>query len=535
MPEHLRALVYLLLIASVVWAVAGHRPVGLPMADPDFSRRRNLWFAATGLAFLTHSFWVFILLLAVVLVLSARNERNPLALYLTVVYAIPPFWAEIPGALGIDHIISMDVPRLLALVVLLPTWFVLRSQPGVDRFGSLLPDRLLAGYLVLYFAAQVPYDSLTNSIRLGVIYPFLEVFLPYYVASRTIRSFKALRDVAATFAVVGMVLAGIAAFESLRSWLLYAQLDDALGTPWRLGAYLARGEGGRLRVQASLGHSLVLAYTLMVAMLLYPLLRRRAADEVPAGRKPATRRPLPPGADSPGMPRTAWLAGGGLLTVGVIAPLSRGPWVGLVVGCLVLALTGPRKHSRLLRIVLAVAAAGGVLYITPFGQNLVQYLPFIGTVDSFNVLYRQRLLDVSIEVILQRPFFGAYDFMANPMLEQMRQGEGIIDIVNSYLGVALRNGLVGLALFLGFSLSVVWGIVRGIRLSPVDSEHHRAGRALLAATAAAMVTIATLSLILTVSMTYFTVLGLGVGYWQMVLAGQPATRPVPAGRYAMRR
>ena len=40
-------------------------------------------------------------------------------------------------------------------------------------------------------------------------------------------------------------------------------------------------------------------------------------------------------------------------------------------------------------------------------------------------------------------------------METMRQGEGIIDIVNSYLQVALETGLVGLGFFLLIFISIV--------------------------------------------------------------------------------
>lgn len=570
MPEHLRALVFLLFLGGVVWTLAGRQRIGLPIAPDDFRRRRNLWFAATLFAFLAHDFWVFMAALALAVGLAARSERNPIALFLVVALAIPPFFREIPGALGIDHLIALDVPRLLALVLLLPAWFVLRARPDVERFGTLWPDRFLAGYLVLYFLAQVPYDSLTNSIRLGLVYPFLEVFLPYYVASRSVRSVRAFKDVAATLAVTAMVLALIAAFEFARGWLLYSALNDALGVTWYFSNYLTRGEGGRLRAQASIGHSIVLGYLFAVALILFALLRPemsapRVVSDAPTNRAStnfggrfgtslvgallavplallAFLRPSSyvPGRPAPiakptRFPSIAWRAGAALLVVGLIASLSRGPWVGAAAGLLVLAVTGPQVMSRVAKLSTGGVLAIGALMTTEAGRRIVDFLPFIGSVDSYNVSYRQRLIDVSMDVVMQRPLFGAYDFMSNPLLEQMRQGEGIIDIVNSYLGVAMRNGLVGLALFMGVFLTAGWGLMQCLRrIEDKDSEDHLLGRVLLAALAAVMVTIATVSSILTVGLIYWCVLGWAVGYRQMMLARLPALRPVPQGRYARR-
>jgi O-antigen ligase len=71
------------------------------------------------------------------------------------------------------------------------------------------------------------------------------------------------------------------------------------------------------------------------------------------------------------------------------------------------------------------------------------------TVDG-TILYRQRLAERGWEIVLAHPFFG--DQFPWPEMEDLRQGEGIIDIVNTYLGVALNYGLVGLFLFLSFIL-----------------------------------------------------------------------------------
>ena len=58
MPEHFRALVVILVLAGIVFAFA-RRPAADLIPHSDFTRRRNLWFALTLVAFFSHSFWVF--------------------------------------------------------------------------------------------------------------------------------------------------------------------------------------------------------------------------------------------------------------------------------------------------------------------------------------------------------------------------------------------------------------------------------------------------------------------------------------------
>lgn len=58
MPEHFRALIVILFLASVVFLLA-RRPATDLIPLSDFKRRRNLWFLLTLLAFVSHSFWLY--------------------------------------------------------------------------------------------------------------------------------------------------------------------------------------------------------------------------------------------------------------------------------------------------------------------------------------------------------------------------------------------------------------------------------------------------------------------------------------------
>ena len=76
MPEHLRALVYILVLATVVFAFARASATASAIAPSDFKRRRNLWFAITLIAFLSGNFWTYIPLSAVILLIALPAEQN---------------------------------------------------------------------------------------------------------------------------------------------------------------------------------------------------------------------------------------------------------------------------------------------------------------------------------------------------------------------------------------------------------------------------------------------------------------------------
>jgi O-antigen ligase len=63
-------------------------------------------------------------------------------------------------------------------------------------------------------------------------------------------------------------------------------------------------------------------------------------------------------------------------------------------------------------------------------------------------------------VFLQSPWFGSPDFMDQPIMQALVQGEGIIDVVNTYIGILLSGGAVGLVIFLGMFMPAIWALLK---------------------------------------------------------------------------
>jgi O-antigen ligase len=95
-------------------------------------------------------------------------------------------------------------------------------------------------------------------------------------------------------------------------------------------------------------------------------------------------------------------------------------------------------------------------------------------------------------------------------MQQLKQGQGIIDIVNTYLGVALASGFVGLALFCGFFLVVLVELVLALRRAGGDT--YPLGQTLFCALLGILVMIFTTSSIGLIAVIYWSVAGLAQGY-----------------------
>ncbi len=487
MPEHLRALIVIVILATAVFSLASKTATQLIPAR-DFKRRRNLWFALTLLAFLTHSFWLYAAAATFCLLLTRRQEHTPLALFFLLLFVMPPATVQIPGFGLINYLIKLDHPRLLALVILLPAFFTLRRQPGVIRFGRLWPDRLLLAYLLLVALLYLRETTLTDSLRQS-LYLLIDVFLPYYVASRGLRQLQDFRDTLLAFTLAAMVLALIGLFEYARHWLLYRALLGALDIDWGLMGYL--GRGGSLRAAATTGQAIAFGYVLAVAIGFYLFLQASTTSRL-----------------------QRWL-GSLLLTAGLFASLSRGPWIGAAVILTSFIASGRQAFKRLFLLALTGLLSLPLLLIIPGGQKLLDLLPFIGSVEKENITYRERLIDNSLIVIERNPWLGSVDYRRTPEMQSMIQGEGIVDVVNTYLGVALETGLVGLTIFTAFFVTILQSLRRAIRRFPRHQEEARTlGRALLATLCGILVIIFTVSSISIIPVVYWSVAGIAVAYVQ---------------------
>jgi hypothetical protein len=510
MPEYLKALAYILATAIVVFVFAKAPACALACASRDFARRRNVWLALTLIAFLSHNIWIYLVGATALLLLAQRLESNRLALFCFLLFALPAIRQEI-SVLGVGKAFEVDYVRLLSLTVLLPAYLTVRKHPDSVPFGRSVPDKFLAGYLVLNLLQMFEHRTLTAIFREGFVYAFMDVFLPYYVASRALRNLAEFRDALMSLAVAGLVLAVILFEEFARYWLLYEALERALGALIVGGDYV--GRGGNLRAVGTIGHPIVAGYAVAVVLGVFLYLRR----VVPSS--------------------ATWHLGFLLLSAGLVGTLSRGPWVGTALLIVAYIALGPAPMVGIAKLGLVGLLAVPLLMLTPAGPIIIDYLPFIGQMEEkTSVISRQILAEVSYQLFWENPVLGRYDFIDTPAMQALKGADGIVDMVNTYAIVGLARGLVGLSLFVGFFLAVLFAIYKNMRsLADRGDERYDLGRALIATLLGILLIIGTVSPIFHVPTLYWLVAGLGVGYCAMlardpapvIAAPEPAVAPRP--------
>ncbi len=501
MLYNLKALVVVLTFASIVFALA--KPICLRFTAPeDFARRRWVWLTLTVVAFVSPSYWLYVLIALPLIAWAGRKDASPLALYLLLYFVIPPMEIEIP-TVGINRLFYLNQVRLMGFAILLPwAWSRVRAAKRGEGLNFNAIDGLLLAYGALQLASLIPYEATTNTLRRAFLY-LLDTYLVYFVFSRASSDRRAIVDAMGALTLSACIVAPIAVFETMSHWLMYTGIGSEWGAP-NVYAWLFRDSS--LRAQVSTGHAITLGYVMAIAIGFWAYLK-----SMQQGRAVAT-------------------AVFALLTLALYVTYSRGPWLTAVLVALVYFGVASRDTAMLVKGVLLLGAAVGAMLVSPFGSTIVANLPFIGTVGQETVQYREQLAEVSWELIQQNPWFG------NPFvllqMEELRQGQGIIDLVNAYASVALFHGLVGLALYLGafaVALRRAYSRLRQARRED-DYDAMTIGASLLACLLATLVFMATAGF----AWFQWVLLGLTAGYAALWSVGAPVSDETLGGQGSVR-
>ena len=481
MPEYVRALAYVLIVAVPALFVAGRVAVPL-IGVREFALWRNCWVATTALVFLSGSFLVFAALVGCLCLYIHRRSQQPAMLYIVLSFAAPcvAIGMGIPGVF--NRITDLNPPRLLCLMVLLPQAALLWRDPRNRILGG--ADLPVVGFWLMLSSLAARQEDVASVLRLLPGYA-MDILLPYFVFSRTIRTGEDINRALLAFVVAALPLAGIGMFELWRSWRVYYVVvldwDVTLITP-----YLFRD--GLLRAATTAIEPIAYGFLCMVGAA--------CAISIQASGTPA---------------RWRWLAVS-LLIGGLGASISRGPWLGFGLFCLIVLLFDERARKHVVPLALALAVAA---YVMPksLTERIINLLPFIGSADEGSETYRERLFEQSLSVIDRHPLFGSKDFLAAPELQSLVQGQGIIDVVNSYLQIVLEFGLVGLILFVS-----VFAVI-GMQLAGRSVVKNRSGvyyASLLGILLSICFAIATTSSVSYIPSIYWAFAGMAAGLFRTV-------------------
>ena len=414
MVQDLKALLVILCLTLPIWLIAPSFFSKFSSTE-TFRSRRNIWITLTVLGLISPSIWIYLLIAFPLVYRAAKLDPNPAALFILLFFAVPDARVSVPGLPF--EIFPIGHHRILALAFLV---HIFSARSSIDLQGKKKFDvmfLLLLAFVFLKFGLDVPYRSSTHNLRVLILL-FLDTVFVYFLFCSLCGKSEQILDCFSMWVLVAILLSAVAIFEYAKGWLLYTGINARWGDE-NVFAFLLRA--GSLRAQASTGHSLGLGLWLAIAWPFFLVIQRNQAS------------------------LNLKILFGVLIVLGLWSSGSRGPWLVAFVSTFVYFGMNPRGASQGAKDIAKILILVMVVFISPAGQFLIPYLPFIGNIDSGNVDYRIHLFEVCINLIKSNPFFGN-PFAINQM-ESLRQGQGIIDVVNGYLQIAVFHGLVALAIF----------------------------------------------------------------------------------------
>jgi hypothetical protein len=360
------------------------------------------------------------------LFLLCLDRRVPMAAtYLFFLIWMP----SVAGYLVIAGTYLVPLKPVISFSLALLAGYLMHPQKKLRRRINSADIYMLAFLLIFCLCLSLRAPA-TEVLRNFVSYA-LPYGLTYYVLSRT--RIEKPELVLRIFVYAAAAAGALCFFESMRYWPVYSGLAPLKGV-WTMvdtpDIMLIRG--GLFRAYGPFSHPLTASAVLgMAGVALAGLIR--------------IRRVTPP-----------MLALSAATFLGLFATVSRTGIVTLVVGLMTVQLLRKRYAA--------------VMGVTVLGLIVIFGAPILSSQDAQNNgAYRLALLTGIPKALGFKLLFGYREAVQMHILDAFVQGQGIVDLVNVYLSIAVQGGVVSLIPYV-FFLGASFTQYRALRRSGPDLE-----------------------------------------------------------------
>lgn len=488
MPEHFRALLFIIGLTLITFWFA-NKILGEHFSSKELKKWQAIWLATLTLAVVTQNFWLFsvIVLVGVTLYIPTKSSER-VFYYLLLICVLPLEQLEIPGFAGIRYLFELDYSRLMILVLLVPLLLKGNHTPHLFRLPS---DKYIVGFIVLVSILGFRDNTLTNAVRNALLLS-IDIFLPYFLLSRYLKTPEDIKKALLMLLIAIIPLAAVGVFENLKHWFVYKRISETIFDVQGFNGYTDI-RGGGIRASTLFASPIILGYVMVIAAGILLYLKSIS------GKQAVINFAL-------------------LIVIAcLLSSKARGPWVGfaILLTCYMWTSRGGLKK------IILVGALGilslPVLNMTETGSKYIDMLPIIGDTRADTIDYRARLIENAWVVFQKNPLLGSTNYLETPEMESMRQGQGIIDLVNTYIQIALPSGILGLILFCALFFGLSRGCYRAIKTLPKDQYSLlQAGRSLFCILISVLFIIGTVSSIDYVPVFYWALAGIAAAYLKTI-------------------
>ncbi len=505
MPQHIKAYIVLLFLGSIAFYIIKkfYNKVNNASNSLPIDKLFINWAIITSALFLSQNVWIFFIIVAIVCNSISKRVPIRIAWYFFLILIAPRAETSIIGFGGIESLLNISYASVLSLFLLYPCMGYIKGDRTRTIFPTLFTDKILILYF-LYVAAHSyrEFASVTLVLK-ECINLFLIVILPYYTLTRGLKTYTDHKRVFSAILVAGMIISMVNIFEFIKHWLLYSNLYDLLAVEKHGNSYFARA--GHVRARGLFNNSITCGYILIFVLCAWSVINTTYKLNY----------------------KKIHFASLLLILAGLYTTSSRGPWLGaLLFHLITITILNKSIFKAYKNLFLISIAMTMVLLLSGQLDRIIALLPFIGEagVDT----YRTKLIENSLIVIERNLLFGLSDreYLATTEMRELMQGEGIIDIVNTYIAILLSDGLLGLTLYLSFLLLPLIKIYRLLKKYTFEQEYVVIGRSLIAMVIAHLLVIGTVSSIGNIYNFTWLLIGL-ITSFSIVLKRNIPKRPLP--------
>lgn len=387
------------------------------------------WFILTGIAFIiTIPALYFVLTAAVLMKFCPSDTDEKLLFYGAMLPALPDIINWMVPFPGINYLLDLDYIRILNLVVLTPLILNNGEQnTPYENSGFSKAALFVLLYMACIIALDWREDSPTNAARHSLDILWV-LGMPVLALIRCCKKAGSVEKLYFGVLIAAFMMAIISLFQAIEGWKFYTEISRNLSSKFSHLYNITYVRGSFLRTPATLDPIPFSIYMSFAILLLYKFRHASPSKFI--------------------LPFVYGLFAFAIFTTG-----SRAGYLSLVMLFGIYFFLNPRlKHFRGITVFLTL------LLIVPYVVTGLSLDSFTEYDEHGTFEYRIELFFTSLELIKENFLFGERFYNRNPELEVLRQGQGIIDVVNAYLHIAMRYGMVGLSLM----LTAIWLAVSGL-------------------------------------------------------------------------
>ena len=383
--------------------------------------------------------WLVFAAEVIVIGFLSRSRSEAAAFYMLTLLSLPGLVREF--AIGSVYLLPLD--KLLFAALGLGVATIVRPRTARASGWVDVPMWL---FFALYIV-QARDLNFTSTLR-AITDPSLTIALPYFLLSRAIPRAEDIRRLLLTVCFGAAVMSIVAFYEARTGWLIYDSVSHHLGLA--SGGTYAHGRGGVLRAGASFEEATTFGVFLGAALI--AVLASR--DVFQSNRK--------------------WMVAVGMLCLGLFAANARAGYLAAVLGVLAFDIYRRRYGAMIVK---TGVIAGGLAVLLMAAQIVPKIGERFGLTGqgAGSIDYRTQLTRRGFEEIAKHPFFGVTMNEAHLALSDMRQGEGIVDFLNSYVLYGMTAGVPGILALAGCFLVMMSGMASRRRAYASDPQLLRFG------------------------------------------------------------